>query len=279
MKDGSTRIDAGYFNPIWKDIDTRLDKLENVKISWESAVQDLNAFGLERIDNVLAPVIQSTIETLSTASELVEELEQIIADADLDGDFAAQTASVTAQLEAQTAQVEAALEDALDTVEGALGGAVPTGAIIIWTGTACPAGWSRETALDGLFLKGASTAGTPNLTPSGSNTHVHTMSHDHTLGSHTHSTPSHTHTMDHTHSGTTGSYNYAGGGLQLGTGGAGIRDDHTHAFTTGSASVSTTSASSGTTGAAVGNTSTYSSDTGSASNEPQHVTVLFCKKD
>lgn len=154
---------------------------------------------------------------------------------------------------------------------------VPAGAIIIWTGTACPSGWSRETSLDGLFIKGAATSANPNLTPAGSNTHVHNMEHSHGLGSHTHSLPSHTHSFTHTHSGATGSPNFvssAGGpGSQFAT------QDHTHSFTTSSQSTSTTGSWSGTSGAASGNTSTHSGDTASASNEPQHVTVLFCKKD
>jgi len=107
------------------------------------------------------------------------------------------------------------------------------------------------------------------------------MAHSHDLGSHTHTGPSHTHsTPAHTHTGTTDIFDNTGSDTQLGNGTAGIRKDHKHTFTTASGGASTTGSSgTGNTGAAVGNTGTYSSDTGSTSNEPQHVTVLFCKKD
>lgn len=118
MKDGSTRLGQDYFNPIFKDLDTRLDKMENLRISWEAAVQDLNQFGLERINTVLAPVIESTNAALDNAANLVAELEQIIEDADLEGDFAAQTASVITLLETQSAEVEAALESQSTEVDG-----------------------------------------------------------------------------------------------------------------------------------------------------------------
>ncbi|MBI3021630.1 MAG: hypothetical protein HYY59_06525 [Candidatus Omnitrophica bacterium] len=58
---------------------------------------------------------------------------------------------------------------------------VPSGAVILWTGAGCPAGYTRLSALDGKFLV-ADTAYQP--AAGGSNTKDL---------SHTHSTPSHTH--------------------------------------------------------------------------------------
>lgn len=64
---------------------------------------------------------------------------------------------------------------------------IPAGVILIWSGlnSTIPAGWTRETALDGKFPKGHG-AQNPNIS-GGSNTHTHTGDHTHTLNSHNHS--------------------------------------------------------------------------------------------
>jgi hypothetical protein len=65
-----------------------------------------------------------------------------------------------------------------DTVDGlhasqiAGTGGVPSGAIILWTGSSCPSAWSRFTALDGRFPRGASTYGGTG----GAETHAHSYS-------------------------------------------------------------------------------------------------------
>lgn len=270
MVDGKTRLGGEYFNPVWKDIDTRLDKLENKSISWDTAVSELNAFGLERIDNVLAPLIAATNEILQNADDKVAELETIISEA---------TDSIDAQLQEHTEQVDEALQDALDTVSSALGGTVPTGAIIIWTGTACPDGWSRATELDGLFLKGAGTGANPNLTPAGASEHSHDITHNHGLAEHTHSIPSHTHGIpSHTHNITNLSNTVASGGTGDYMGLSTPSNRHRHSGVTDSWS-GTSAAWSGTSGEAAGNTDDYASASGVSSNEPEHVTVLFCKKN
>lgn len=70
------------------------------------------------------------------------------------------------------------------TIADDANGLVPTGAIMLWTDTSCPAGYSRLTALDGKFLVGGSTytAGA-----GGSNTHSH--------GAGSYGLPSHTHAV------------------------------------------------------------------------------------
>ncbi|OGX37531.1 MAG: hypothetical protein A3C53_04960 [Omnitrophica WOR_2 bacterium RIFCSPHIGHO2_02_FULL_68_15] len=62
---------------------------------------------------------------------------------------------------------------------------MPSGAIVLWTGVVCPAGYTRLTAYDGKFLVGSATAGTAG----GSNTHAH--------GAGTYAGPSHTHSIPH----------------------------------------------------------------------------------
>jgi hypothetical protein len=68
--------------------------------------------------------------------------------------------------------------------------AIPTGVIFIWTGTnaSIPAGWERETSLDGKFPKGILDGTTNPDTTGGSATHSHnaTANHSHTLNDHTH---------------------------------------------------------------------------------------------
>ena len=58
FKDGVTRLSERYFNPIWENIDTRLNALELLSISWIAATNDLIQFGLRRIDDVLAPAFE-----------------------------------------------------------------------------------------------------------------------------------------------------------------------------------------------------------------------------
>lgn len=263
MQDGKTRLGQEYFNPVWQALDARLDRLEQVRLDWESAVADIQQFGLERIDATIAPILAEAQALLVEIQTLYSELMQLVEDIDIQGQIdtslAAQTAWVEGAIAALEVQTEEAIEEAVSNIEG-----VPAGAIIIWTGTACPAGWVRATELDGFYLKGAATAANPNLTPAGANTHSHTMNHNHGL-------PSHTHDMTHTHSGTTGTPS-SGGGENVASGfNYQISPSHTHSFTTSSQSATNTGGWSGT-------SDTHSGSTGSESNEPEHVTVLFCKK-
>jgi hypothetical protein len=129
--------------------------------------------------------------------------------------------------------------------------ALPTGVIFIWTGTnaSIPAGWTRETTLDGKFPKGTSALTNPNVT-GGNSTHTHTSA-------------GHTHTMDnHTHTITIAACNPNGNSDNGGS--VMAANQHTHApFTSGavtSASISTESA-------------TYSA----VSNNPPYYEVIFIK--
>ncbi|MBF2054696.1 MAG: hypothetical protein IGS03_14720 [Candidatus Sericytochromatia bacterium] len=83
MRDGVTRLGEDYFNPVWRDLDGRLDTLEKLKISWQTAVSEIQQFGIQRIDTVLAPVIEDITTTLASANAAAAELQQIIEDADI----------------------------------------------------------------------------------------------------------------------------------------------------------------------------------------------------
>ena len=121
MVDGKTRLGGEYFNPVWKDIDTRLDKLESKQISWDEAVRELNEFGLERIDNTIGPVLAAAQVELAEAQAASAQLQQMIEDADIQGQLdtalTAQSAAVTAELDA----LETALSVAIAAVNTTLG--------------------------------------------------------------------------------------------------------------------------------------------------------------
>lgn len=286
MTDGRTLLNQEYFNTIWTDLDSRLDRLENLDISWSAAIAEVSAFGLERIDILVTPVVSDAQAALTAAQALYDGLQEQIAEIDIQG-------QIDTSLEAHDEAIAEALQEQTETVNSALSGvAIPSGAIIIWLGNACPAGWSRATELDGLYIKGAATGQNPNLTPAGSNTHVHdlgshthTMAHTHDLGSHTHGM-SHNHDLgSHTHTFTTNSDGGSSRVDQGFSGGSASAYGHTHGGTTNAATGNTgtyggnTSAASGNTGSASDSTtSSASGNTGSTSNEPQRVTVLFCKK-
>lgn len=66
---------------------------------------------------------------------------------------------------------------------------IPSDLILAWPSTAAsiPSGWSRVTALDGYYPRGASTTAAPSAT-GGTTSHDHTTpSHVHTIGAHSHS--------------------------------------------------------------------------------------------
>ena len=65
---------------------------------------------------------------------------------------------------------------------------VPSGAIILWSGANCPAGYTRLSALDGKFLVGGASY---TAAAGGSNAHTH--------GAGSYLGPSHVHSIDHTH--------------------------------------------------------------------------------
>lgn len=77
MTNSKTPLSEEYFNPIWVDIDSRIDALEAVKISWEEAVRQVSDFGLERIDEVLRPAFEYVEQKKGEIDSLIEELEEV----------------------------------------------------------------------------------------------------------------------------------------------------------------------------------------------------------
>lgn len=82
MINNKTPLSAEYFNPIWKDIDSRLDALENVKISWEETVRIISEFGIKRIEEFLRPNIGFLNTKKAEAQNIVNEIAILRANAD-----------------------------------------------------------------------------------------------------------------------------------------------------------------------------------------------------
>lgn len=127
---------------------------------------------------------------------------------------------------------------------------VPTGAIILWNGGTCPAGYTRLSAYDGKFLVGSATPGTIG----GSNSHTHSP------GSYT--GPSHTHTVP---------ANQNVWGAVGGSGQPGLIAYDSAPNTLKVATVNAATSASGT-GAVTGTSA-------STDSRPEFMTILLCQKD
>lgn len=116
MVDGVTPLAARYFNKVWQDIDLRLASLEEVKIAWQSAVDEVVKFGLVRIDELINEPLQAVLALSSQAERTSSNLEQLrqLAEsrtaalaaliATLQADTTAQIQSFAAGLQNATAQ-------------------------------------------------------------------------------------------------------------------------------------------------------------------------------
>ena len=101
MVDGATPLAARYFNNVWKDIDLRLASLEEVKISWSAAVDEVVRFGLARIDELINEPLQAVLALSSQAESTSANLEQLRQLAE------ARTAALTALIETLQADTAA----------------------------------------------------------------------------------------------------------------------------------------------------------------------------
>lgn len=131
---------------------------------------------------------------------------------------------------------------------------VPENIIILWPGTvaAIPSGWTRETTLDGKYIKGTADGVNPGGT-GGAASHTHTVS-----GTHSHTMDSHTHTVTYG-----ASYNDTEGTSDKS--GSVARAGHSHS--------GSTSATSG------GELSAVSVTYDSVANDPNYLTFIFIKSD
>lgn len=74
MVDGKTPLSARYFNPVWQDLDLRLDTLEGVRMSWDDAVRRVSDLGLARINEVLGPAIQAVDGSVARAESMLDDI-------------------------------------------------------------------------------------------------------------------------------------------------------------------------------------------------------------
>jgi hypothetical protein len=166
--------------------------------------------------------------------------------------------------------------------DGATLGLVASGFIAMFD-VACPSGWTRVSAWDGKFLRGAAayggTGGSDTHTHSIASGHTHSITdHTHSAG-HTHSIPAHTHSANHAHNSqththygvTAGSGNTTAGNAYNAS--ATVSTDSQGSGTSGSGGGTSASGGAGTSGS--GGTGT--SDAGSS--VPAYINVVFCKKD
>lgn len=163
-----------------------------------------------------------------------------------------------------------------DSTWQAPSGTVPA-AIIAMFDTACPAGWTRFTPLDGRFPKGGATYGITG----GSSTHDHGGSTS-VAGAHTHGLTGSTGvtSISHAHSFTTNSN--TGNGSAFGTAFGGdfnsFNSDHRHVVV-GSTDGADSPHSHTVGSLSVGSGGNHSHTITAANHEPPSLTMVFCKKD
>lgn len=105
MRDGITPLAEDYFNPVLADIDARIAQIEDQRASLQGVIDDLTAFGLQRIDVLIGPAIAQTQATLDALQELRADLEAAIGNV---GNLATQ-AQLAAAIAAETAARQSAI--------------------------------------------------------------------------------------------------------------------------------------------------------------------------
>lgn len=83
MQDGRTPLGQDYFNPIWADLDRRLDTIERLRVEWLTAVSELQAQGLARVDAVLVPLIADAQAQLAALVDAAAGLADVLVAADI----------------------------------------------------------------------------------------------------------------------------------------------------------------------------------------------------
>jgi len=67
MRDGVTPLAEDYFNPLLADIDARIAQLEDQRADLQRVIDNLTAFGLQRIDTLVGPAMASLNQALADA--------------------------------------------------------------------------------------------------------------------------------------------------------------------------------------------------------------------
>ncbi|NCD17650.1 MAG: hypothetical protein EOL91_10155 [Actinobacteria bacterium] len=133
VRDGVTPLSQRVLNPIFRDLDARMDVLEGVRADWASAVAQLQAFGLSRLDESIAPLLAQLQSAAAEVIAAIQDAGEILTRADLawleEGsaaltyDAEGRIATLTETLDggATRVRVHAYVEDRLASVTTTLG--------------------------------------------------------------------------------------------------------------------------------------------------------------
>lgn len=118
MRDGVTPLAEDYFNPLLSDIDARIAQLEDQRASLQGVIDELTAFGLQRIDVLIGPAMSAVNAMLDELTQRRDELLSAIGNV---GNLATQ-----AQLDAAIAAEQAARQAAIAAEQTARQAAIAT---------------------------------------------------------------------------------------------------------------------------------------------------------
>lgn len=107
MRDGVTPLSEDYFNPLLADIDARMAKLEDQRADLQRVIDELTAFGLQRIDTLVGPAMQQLNDALADA---IAQRDALIAAVGNVANLATQAqlaAAVQAEADARQAAIQA----------------------------------------------------------------------------------------------------------------------------------------------------------------------------
>lgn len=125
MRDGVTPLSEDFFNAVFGDIDTRIAELEQRRADWQEVVDELTAFGLQRIDSLVGPSMAEVNAMIEQLRQRRDELEAAIGHVgdlatktDLQGARMALIAAIEAEQQARANAVQALAAAKVETVNG-----------------------------------------------------------------------------------------------------------------------------------------------------------------
>ncbi len=111
MTDASTPLAQSYFNPVFQDLDVRMDALEQLKISWEAAVSELQVYGLQRLDAGISPLLAQVRADVESLVATINGYDGLITFADIAHFVPAVAAAVTYDGQGRVATLSETLSD------------------------------------------------------------------------------------------------------------------------------------------------------------------------
>ena len=108
IRDNQTALDDTELTKRFLMLDARIHELEQLKVSWEEAVVEVQNHGLKRVNEVVDPFVVEAGQMVSDVRTEMEALQAEWAGLDMDGQLAAMDARLTA-VESSLATVQAAI--------------------------------------------------------------------------------------------------------------------------------------------------------------------------